>query len=177
MPPVLFLDRDGVLNADRADFVKRPEEWVPLPGSLDAAARLSRAGFSLVVITNQSGVGRGLFSERDLEAIHAKMMRQVEAAGGRITAIYFCPHAPEADCGCRKPRPGLIERACQELGVEAAEAMFVGDRLSDVEAAVRAGCRPVLLSADAGMALRLAERGHDAVEVLPDLAALADRIA
>lgn len=145
MTPVLFLDRDGVINADSRHFIKSVAEWQPLPGSLEAIARLSQAGYRIVVITNQSGIARGLFDEQSLAEIHEAMTREIAGAGGQLAGIYSCPHAPEAGCPCRKPRPGLIERACRELGIDARGVPLVGDRWSDVLAARRAGCRPILV--------------------------------
>jgi len=170
---LIVLDRDGVINADSDDYVKSPEEWRPLPGSLDAIARLARAGFDVVVATNQSGVGRGLFSEHALDAIHARMRAEVAAAGGAIKAIYVCPHRPEDDCECRKPRPGLLERIARDFGRPLAGVPFVGDKLSDVEAAVAAGARPIFVmtperAADVGRARALG------AEVYSSLAEAAD---
>lgn len=145
MAPILFLDRDGVINADSPDFIKSVDEWQPLPGSLEAIARLNRAGFEIVVITNQSGIARGLFDESALGEIHTEMSRCVELAGGRLAGIYYCPHAPEDGCACRKPMPGLIEQACAQLEVQAQGVPFIGDRLSDLVAARRAGCTPILV--------------------------------
>ena len=144
---LIVLDRDGVINADSDDYVKSPDEWRPLPGSLGAIARLTQAGFDVVVATNQSGIGRGLFSTDTLDAIHARMRQAVTAAGGEIRAIYVCPHRPEDDCACRKPRPGLLEQIARDFGRPLAEVPFVGDKLSDVEAAIAAGARPVFLQA------------------------------
>jgi D-glycero-D-manno-heptose 1,7-bisphosphate phosphatase len=141
----LFLDRDGVINADSRDFIKTVAEWVPLPGSLGAIARLCDAGFCIVVITNQSGIARGLFDEATLAEIHEHMSRQIEEAGGKLSGIYHCPHAPNEGCGCRKPKTGLIERACVELGIESSNAPMIGDRMTDLLAARASGCRPILL--------------------------------
>lgn len=141
-----MLDRDGVINEDSDDYIKSPGEWRPLPGSLDAIARLRRAGFDIVVATNQSGVGRGLFSAETLDAIHARMRDAVAAAGGEIKGIYVCPHRPEDDCTCRKPRPGLLERIARDFGRPLDGVPFIGDKLSDVEAAVAAGARPVFVA-------------------------------
>ena len=106
---LVILDRDGVINFDSDAYIKNPDEWRPIPGSLDAIARLTQSGYHVVVATNQSGVGRGLFEMATLNAIHDKMHRAVERAGGRIDAVFFCPHAQDANCGCRKPKPGLLE--------------------------------------------------------------------
>ena len=107
---MVVLDRDGVINRESADFIKTPDEWIPLPGSLEAIARLTRAGYPVSVATNQSGVGRGLFDRDALDAIHDKMRRAVESAGGDLAGIFFCPHAPDEGCDCRKPEPGLLRQ-------------------------------------------------------------------
>jgi len=172
---LIVLDRDGVINADSDDYVKSPEEWRPLPGSLDAIARLGRAGFDVVVATNQSGIGRGLFSEHALDAIHARMRAEVAAAGGEIKAIYVCPHRPEDDCACRKPRPGLLERIARDFGRPLAEVPFVGDKLTDVQAAVAAGARPIFVQTPENAADVERARALGA-EVYPSLSRAADAL-
>jgi D-glycero-D-manno-heptose 1,7-bisphosphate phosphatase len=147
---LVFLDRDGVINRDSDLYIKRVEEWVPLPGSLDAIARLTSAGFRCVVISNQSGVGRGLFTAETLAAIHAAMRAAVEAAGGRLEAIYHCPHRPEDGCDCRKPKPGLLLRAATELGFGLRDVPLIGDKASDVAAALTVGARPIVVGARPG---------------------------
>ena len=143
---VVFLDRDGVLNEDEPGFyVTTPDEWVPIPGSLEAVARLTEAGQRVVVVTNQAAIARGLLDEATLSEIHAKLVACVESAGGRIAGVFHCPHGADAGCGCRKPGTGLIERAERTLGVRAQDAPFVGDKESDLLAARRAGCRPILV--------------------------------
>lgn len=140
-----MLDRDGTINADSPDFIKSPAEWLPLPGSLDAIARLCRAGYTVVVASNQSGIARGLLDRRTLYRIHAKMRRAVRAAGGEIDRIVYCPHHPDDGCDCRKPLPGLINRLVEHYAVDAADVIVVGDSRRDLEAAVTAGARPVLV--------------------------------
>lgn len=142
---LIVLDRDGVINADSDEYVKSPDEWHPLPGSLDAIARLSKAGYAIAVATNQAGVGRGIYTRDAVDAIHARMQAEVEAAGGVIDAIYVCPHRPEDGCHCRKPRPGMLEQAARDFGVSLASVPFVGDKLSDAQAAVAAGAKPVFV--------------------------------
>ena len=115
---LVILDRDGTINEDRDDYVKSPEEWVPVPGALEAVARLNHAGWHVVVATNQPGLGRGLFDVAALNAIHALMHKQLAALGGRIEAIFYCPHAPDEACTCRKPAPGLLEQICDRYGVD-----------------------------------------------------------
>ena len=143
---LIVLDRDGVINADSDDYIKSPDEWLPLPGSLEAIARLDRAGFDVVVATNQSGVGRGLFSAEALEAIHARMRRMIAAAGGSIAGIYVCPHRPDDGCDCRKPLPGLLHRIGEDFGRSLRGVPFVGDKLSDVEAARAVGAHAMFVS-------------------------------
>jgi D-glycero-D-manno-heptose 1,7-bisphosphate phosphatase len=146
---LVLIDRDGVINRDSNEYIKSVEEWVPLPGSLEAIADLTRAGFTVAVITNQSGIGRGLFSEETLAAIHAAMRAAVEAAGGRLAGIFYCPHRPDAACDCRKPKPGLLLQAARRFGVPLDGVAFIGDKASDVEAAQAAGARPVLVGTGA----------------------------
>ena len=142
------MDRDGVINADSIEYIRDPRDWQPLPGALDAIARLTRSGWRIYVATNQSGIGRGYFSSADLEAIHRKMLAAVHAAGGEIVAIHHCPHAPNDGCGCRKPRPGLLLQIGANEGIELGDVPFIGDKPSDAEAALAAGARPVLVGAD-----------------------------
>jgi D-glycero-D-manno-heptose 1,7-bisphosphate phosphatase len=166
--PLVLLDRDGVINRDSDEYIKSPAEWQPLPGSLAALARLSAAGFRIGVVTNQSGIGRGLFTEATLAAIHAVMRDTVAAAGGRIDGIFYCPHRPDAGCPCRKPEPGLLLEAATAFGVNPAGVAFIGDKPSDARAAIAAGARPILVGAAAA-----ADSGLTAIERYPDLAAAA----
>ncbi|WP_394789758.1 D-glycero-beta-D-manno-heptose 1,7-bisphosphate 7-phosphatase [Rhodoferax sp.] len=137
-----ILDRDGTINVDSDEFVKSPEEWMPLPGALEAIAKLNHAGWHVVVATNQSGLGRGLFDMAALNAMHAKMNKLLAAAGGRIDAVFFCPHAPDEGCHCRKPAPGLFEQIGERFGIELHGVPTVGDSLRDLQAGVAAGCEP-----------------------------------
>jgi D-glycero-D-manno-heptose 1,7-bisphosphate phosphatase len=169
---LIVLDRDGVINEDSADYIKSPDEWVPIPGSIEAIAELTRAGFSIVVVSNQSGIGRGLFTLGDLETIHEKMEHCVAKAGGKLAGIYFCPHHPDELCDCRKPRAGLLERIVDELGVSLAGVPLVGDKVADLELARRVEARPILVLTGYGResAMEAAEAG---VEIHADLAAAA----
>jgi D-glycero-D-manno-heptose 1,7-bisphosphate phosphatase len=142
---LIILDRDGTINEDRDDFVKSPDEWVPIAGSLEAIARLNHAGWHTVVATNQSGIARGLFDLATLNAIHAKMNRALVELGGRIDAVFFCPHGPDDGCACRKPLPGMLKTIGERYGVALRETYAVGDSLRDLEAAVAAGCAPHLV--------------------------------
>lgn len=161
-PRLVLIDRDGVINRDSDQYIKSVAEWEPLPGSLNAIADLTRAGFQVVVITNQSGVGRGLFSIETLNQINTQMCTAVELAGGRIAGIYYCPHRPEDACECRKPKPKLLLDAAVAFGVSLQDVAFIGDKLSDVEAALAAGARPILVGPQAVNAVpQTAERSQD----------------
>ncbi|MCB2016134.1 MAG: D-glycero-beta-D-manno-heptose 1,7-bisphosphate 7-phosphatase [Hydrogenophaga sp.] len=142
---LLILDRDGTLNRNRDDYVASPDEWEPLPGALEAVARLNQGGWRVVLATNQSGIGRGTFDMAALNAIHAKMHRALAAVGARVEAVFFCPHAPEDGCHCRKPAPGLFEQIGERFGVPLAEVPAAGNAMRHVQAAAAAGCPSHLL--------------------------------
>jgi len=142
---LVILDRDGTINADRDDYVKSPEEWEPLPGALEAMARLHHGGWYVVVATNQSGIGRGLFDMAALNAMHQKMNALLARHGGRVDAVFFCPHAPSEACQCRKPLPGLIEQVLQRFGAHPQQVPVVGDSLRDLQAGAAAGCETHLV--------------------------------
>ena len=142
---LVILDRDGTINRTSDEFVKSPEEWLPLPGSLEAISRLNHAGFHVVLATNQSGLGRGLFDMAALNAVHSHMVKTLAAAGGRIDAIFYCPHAPDEGCSCRKPAPGLLHQIQERYGIELKGVPYVGDSLRDMQAAQAAGCAPHLV--------------------------------
>ena len=142
---LIILDRDGTINEEREDFVKSADEWVPLPGALEAIARLNQAGWHTVIATNQSGIGRGLFDMAALNAMHQKLNRLLQKVGGRIDAVFFCPHAAQDSCACRKPLPGLLTQIGERYGVDLTQVPMVGDSLRDLQAAVAAGCRPHLV--------------------------------
>lgn len=146
----VLLDRDGVVNHDSDDFIKSPEEWQPIDGSLEAIALLNQHGYRVAVISNQSGLARGLFDEAMLATIHAKMRRMVAEKGGAIAAIYHCPHAPDSLCNCRKPKPGLLEQFARENNVELTSVNFIGDSLRDVQAAHAVGAKPILVKTGKG---------------------------
>ena len=139
---LVILDRDGTINRASEEFVKSPEEWHPLPGALEAIGRLNHAGFHVVLATNQSGLGRGLFDMAALNAVHAFMLKSLAALGGRIDAIFYCPHAPDEGCNCRKPAPGLLQQIEERYGIALAGVPYVGDSLRDMQAAQAAGCAP-----------------------------------
>jgi D-glycero-D-manno-heptose 1,7-bisphosphate phosphatase len=174
---ICILDRDGTINADRDDFVKSVNEWQPLPGALEAIARINHAGWHVVVASNQSGLGRGLFDVAALNAIHAKMHSMLAAVGGRIDAVFYCPHAPEEACTCRKPAPGLFEQIAERYGVSLAGMPSVGDSARDLVAAVAVGCAPhvVLTGKAAGFTAQSLPTSYPVHTVVhADLAAFAD---
>ncbi len=173
---LIILDRDGVINEDSDDYIKTPEEWLPIPGSLEAIARLTRAKYRVVIATNQSGLGRGLFDASMLSRIHEKMHRKVAEAGGRIEAIFFCPHAPDDHCECRKPKPGLFHDIASRLYVDLQDVPAVGDALRDIQAAQATGARPVLVRTGKGSRALAAATGLKGVAVFDDLAAVADAL-
>lgn len=142
---LIILDRDGVINHDSDAYIKSTEEWHAIPGSPEAIGRLTRAGWRVVVATNQSGVARGLFSARELNLIHNKMRQEVTAAGGRIDAIFACPHHPDDGCSCRKPRPGMFHDIARRYDQSLDNIPVVGDSLRDLQAGVAAGCQPWLV--------------------------------
>jgi D-glycero-D-manno-heptose 1,7-bisphosphate phosphatase len=150
MHKLIILDRDGVINQDSDDYVKSLEEWIPLEGSCEAIADLSKAGYTIAVATNQSGLARGFFTLDDLETMHGRMNALVEEAGGEIATIKYCPHGPDDACECRKPLPGLINQIEAELGISANGAYFIGDSLRDLQAGLSKGCKPVLVMTGKG---------------------------
>ena len=172
---LVVLDRDGVINEDSGEFIKSVSEWRPIPGSLEGIAALHRAGFKVVVVTNQSGVGRGLLTEAVLLDIHRHMRAAVEQAGGALAGIYYCPHTPDAGCECRKPRVGLLRRVESELQCSLERVPFVGDRSSDVDAADVVGARPILVRTGTGAATAQSLRGR-AIEVFANLRAATEAL-
>ncbi|MCG9096265.1 D-glycero-beta-D-manno-heptose 1,7-bisphosphate 7-phosphatase [Laribacter hongkongensis] len=147
---IVILDRDGVINHDRDDFVKNSLEWVPLPKAAEAIALFSQAGWRVVVATNQSGIGRGLFDMHALNAMHEKMHHLISKAGGRIDAVFFCPHKPEAGCSCRKPAPGMVLEVAERFSVKPESLWLVGDSLRDLEAVAAVGGRAILVRTGKG---------------------------
>jgi len=147
---LIILDRDGTINYDSDDYIKSPQEWIPLPGSIEAIARLNRAGYKVVVATNQSGVARGYFDMDVLNRIHNKMLDAVRDHGGEIDGIFFCPHGPDDNCKCRKPKPGLFQEIEKRLNTNLAGAYAVGDSRRDIEAARAGGAIPILVRTGKG---------------------------
>lgn len=173
----VILDRDGTINHDSDQYIKSPAEWKPIKGSMEAIARLTRAGYRVVVATNQSGIARGLFDMTTLNAIHDAMHRAVAEEGGRIDAIFFCPHAADSDCECRKPRPGMLLEIARRFNVPMDEVYMVGDAVRDVQAAAAAGARPVLVLTGKGRKTRDAGDLPRGTQVFADLAAFAEHLA
>ena len=173
---LVILDRDGVVNYDSKQFIKSPAEWRPIPGSIDAIAKLSQAGYRVIIATNQSGIGRGLFDMDTLNAIHEKMHRAVQQAGGRIDAIFYCPHPIEADCNCRKPRTGMFERIAGCFNVDLIGTPSVGDSLRDLQAAAAVGARPLLVLTGKGTQTQAEGGLPEGTQVFPDLATAAEQI-
>jgi D-glycero-D-manno-heptose 1,7-bisphosphate phosphatase len=173
---LVILDRDGVINYDSHDFIKSPDEWRPIPGSLEAIAKLNHAGFQVVLATNQSGVGRGLFEVSTLNAIHDRMHRALAQMGGRIDAIFFCPHAQDANCACRKPKAGLLEEIARRFNVDLKGVPSIGDSLRDLQAAAAVGAEPVLVLTGKGEQTRNAGGLPSGTHIYADLAAAARAI-
>ena len=168
---LVILDRDGVINHDSAAYIKSPEEWKPIPGSLEAIALLNQAGYRVLVATNQSGVGRGLFEMATLNAIHDKMHRALGLVGGRVDGIFYCPHAQDAGCDCRKPKPGLLEEISRRFGVSLEGVPFIGDSLRDLQAAAAVGAQPVLVLTGKGRKTRKDGNLPEGTVIHDDLAA------
>jgi D-glycero-D-manno-heptose 1,7-bisphosphate phosphatase len=174
---LVILDRDGTINEDSDAYIKSVAEWRPVPGSLEAIARLSQAGYRLVVATNQSGIARGLFDTTTLVSIHDTLQRAAAQAGGRIDAFFFCPHAADSSCQCRKPKPGMLIEIARRFNVSLADTYMVGDSHRDVEAAAAAGAKPVLVLTGKGERTQQDGKLPPGTEVYPDLAAFARKLA
>lgn len=174
---LIFVDRDGVINEDSDSYIKTPAEWVPIPGSVEALARLGHADFRVCVVSNQSGLGRGLFDQDALNGMHRKLRDLLAALGAKIEMIAFCPHLPTDGCSCRKPRPGLLFAVRDRLGLELRGVPFVGDSVSDVLAARAADMRPILVRTGKGEStVRDQGLALGTVEVFPNLTGVVDRL-
>jgi D-glycero-D-manno-heptose 1,7-bisphosphate phosphatase len=173
---LVILDRDGVINRESDAFIKTPEEWIPLPGSLKAIADLNQAGFTVVVASNQSGVGRGLMSLEMLERIHARMQAALKAVGGHLDGIFFCPHTPKDHCDCRKPLPGLFTQIAEHYQLSLKGVPAVGDSVRDIEAARAVGARPILVRSGRGASALQKLPDRKGLEVYADLAAAARQL-
>jgi len=167
---LVILDRDGVINYDSDQYIKSPTEWKPLPGSLEAIARLTHAGYRVVVASNQSGIGRGLFDMDTLNAIHDKMHLAVQSFGGRINAIFYCPHTAESKCKCRKPKTGMFERIGTCFNSDLSEAYVIGDSLRDLSPGVAVGARPILVLTGKGQITQRDNVLPEGTRVCADLA-------
>ena len=165
-----ILDRDGVINYDSDQYIKSPSEWRPIPGSIEAIARLNQHGFRIAVATNQSGIGRGLFDMATLNAINDKMMELVFRQGGRIDALFFCPHTAVEECGCRKPRTGMLEEIAARFHTELKGVPSIGDSLKDLQAAEAVGAQPILVLTGKGKGTREAGGMPKKTLVFDDLA-------
>jgi len=174
---LVILDRDGTINHDSEHHVKSVDEWRPIKGSLEAIARLSQAGYRVVVATNQSGIARGLLSTRTLFEIHDALQRAVSQLGGRVDAFFFCPHAADSSCECRKPQPGMPLEVARRFNVALKDVHMVGDARRDLEAAAAAGARPVLVLTGKGRKTQADGELPPRTQVFPDLAAFAEHLA
>lgn len=159
----IILDRDGVINYDSEAYIKSPDEWIPIPQSLQAIAELNRAGFKVIVATNQSGVARGYYDLETLDKIHHKFKLALASEGGQIHDIFFCPHHPDEGCLCRKPKPGMLQDIQRKYALNLTNTFFIGDSFSDVQAAQAVGCKPLLV---------LTGKGKQALEKNPEIASI-----
>lgn len=173
---LIILDRDGVINIDSALYIKSPAEWKPLPGSLEAIARLNQAGYKVVVATNQSGIGRGLFDMDTLNAMHEKMHKALAVLGGRVDAIFYCPHTADEGCNCRKPKPGMFERISKLYNQDLSGVPAIGDSLRDLQAASALGCTPILVRTGKGEKTQADGNLPEGTVVRADLAAAVDAL-
>lgn len=175
---LIILDRDGVINQDSDDYIKSPDEWVPIPGSLEAIARLNHAGYTVAVATNQSGLSRGYFDLKALSEMHRKMESLLSEHGGQIDALFYCPHGPDDGCYCRKPRPGMLHEIVERFQVGVNNVCFIGDTISDLKAATAAGIKPVLVRTGKGEKTEqlLEENKFSKVPVHDDLMTAVDKI-
>jgi len=173
---LIILDRDGVINHDSDQFIKSPNEWVPIPGSLEAIARLHQAGYRVVVCTNQSGIARGLFNIVTLNAIHQKLHAAVRMVGGEIDAIFFCPHAADDNCDCRKPKPGMLQEIAERFEVSLKGVPTIGDSLRDLQAGFVVGCTPYLVLTGKGEKTHAKGGLPPGTTVYPNLAAVVDQL-
>ena len=174
---LVILDRDGTINEDSDAYIKSPSEWRPIPGSLEAIARLNQAGYRVVVATNQSGIARKLFDTKTLFAIHDMLQKAAAQFGGRVDAFFFCPHAADDACDCRKPRPGMLIEVARRFNVSLGDTYMVGDARRDVEAAAAAGAKPVLVLTGKGARTQAEGNLPPGTEIFPDLAAFAEQLA
>jgi len=173
---LIILDRDGVINQDSDHFIKSPEEFIPLPGSLEAIVRLNAAGYHVAVATNQSGIARGLFDVVTLQAMHQKLAQSLATLGGHLDFITYCPHGPDDECDCRKPKPGMYQQIAAHFGSELHAVPVVGDSLRDLQAARAVSARPILVRTGKGQRTLEKGEGLENVAVYDDLAAVVDEL-
>lgn len=173
---LIILDRDGVINEDSDEFIKSPDEFIPIPGSLQAIARLKHANYTVMIASNQSGIGRGLFTIATLNQIHEKLYRELNALGVTIDAIFFCPHTPDDACECRKPKPGLLRNISERLQTDLIGVPAVGDSLRDLEAARAVGAQPILVKTGKGRRTLEKGEGLEGVPIYNDLAAVVEAL-
>ena len=171
---LIILDRDGVINQDSDDYIKSPDEFIPIEGSLEAITRLNQAGYTVMVATNQSGIARGYFDVDMLNRMHEKLRRMLSAYNGRIDGIFYCPHGPDENCECRKPKPGLLKQIQSRLDINLEDVPVVGDSLRDLESARTVGAKPVLVKTGKGMRTLAKQDGLEDVPVFNDLAVFVD---
>lgn len=173
---LIILDRDGVINQDSDNYIKTVEEFIPLPGSLEAIARLSRAGYTVAIATNQSGIARGYYDVATLEAMHAKLRTQLEPLGGKIDMIAYCPHGPDDACDCRKPLPGLYHQIAAHFHTDLTDVPIIGDSLRDLQAAQQVSARPILVRTGKGERTLAKGQGLDGIPVCASLAEAVDML-
>jgi len=174
--PLIILDRDGVINQDSDDFIKSPAEFIPIPGSLEAIARLKRAGYTVMVASNQSGIARGLLDWPTLNAIHHKLKSLLQAQSTQLDGIFICPHGPDDHCDCRKPQPGLYQQIAQQTRTALTGVPVIGDSLRDIQAAQAVGARPMLVRTGKGERTLAKGDGLAAVPVFANLAEAVDHL-
>ena len=172
---LLILDRDGVINQDSDAYIKSLDEWIPIPSAISAIARLSQAGWTVAVATNQSGIARGYYDLATLESMHTRLHELLAEQGGELGVVVFCPHGPDDGCDCRKPKPGMLRQIAQHYGVDLHGVWFVGDSRGDLDAALAVDCQPVLVKTGKGERT-LAKPLPEGTLVFDDLAAVADQL-
>ncbi len=173
---LIILDRDGVINKDSKSYIKSPQEWTAIPGSLEAIARLSRANWKVVIATNQSGIARNLFDANTLHHIHQKMRTELAEIGGRIDSIFVCPHGPDDGCNCRKPKPGMFTDIAFRYDTSLSDVPAVGDSLRDLQASAQAGCKPYLVLTGNGQETKNQKELPSNVTTFENLAAVASHL-
>ena len=173
---LIIIDRDGVINEESADYVKTPEEWHPIPGSLEAITKLHQANWRIIIASNQSAIGRGLMTADDLGEIQQKMDDALHELGGRIDGLFFCPHPPDANCDCRKPRPGLLKNIAMRLHTSIIDVPFIGDTQKDIDAAKAVKARPMLVLTGKGKKTKQAPEFPDDVPVYKNLMAATEAL-